>query len=240
MGTITVRMAVITAVLGGMLMLPACKKEGAPGQADQQKMLQKSFEASKKGTAATVNGQAITEFAVYREMNTLRPQYLQAGQKPSSELDAKIRKDALDVLITQELAVQEAAKRGMKVQPQAIDDAVAKMRKSAGSEEAFQKQLAENGLSEKELREMIGRDALFEVIAANEVDKKIVVTDAALRARYAKERAALKGPEHRRMTYEEAKGPLEERMRAEAAQKRMAEWEKELRKGASIEIVGNK
>ncbi len=233
----------VAGTLSAAVMLSACKKEEAPKTAEQaheQKMLERSFSESKKAVAAKVNGADITEFAVFREMNTLRQQFLQAGQKPSAELDAKIRKDALDVLVTQELAVQEAGKKGMKVQPQVVDDAVAKMKKDAGSEEAYRKRLAENGLTEDELRAMIGRDALFEMIATSEVDSKIAIADAAVRARYEKERASMKDSAHKNVTYEAAKGLLEQQMRAEAAEKRMAQWEKDLRKNASIEIIGKK
>ena len=39
------------------------------------------------------------------------------------------------------------------------------------------------------------------------------------------------------MSFEEAKGLLEQKIRAEAGEKRMREWEKELRKKAKIEII---
>ncbi len=242
MGTRTVRAAVIMALLGALFMLPACKKQESPmggGQTREhvEEKLKQGFKDSKKAVVARVNGEAITEFSLLREMNTLRPEYLQAGQKPGPGLDAQIWRDALDILITQELAVQEAGRQGMKVDPKTVDDALGKIRKGAGSAEAYQKYLADNGLTEEELRAQIGRDALFEMIAAREVDAKVKVTDADLKALYAKEKAGLKGSEHRQMSFAEARPMLTQRARAEAAAKRMAQWEKELRKNARIEIV---
>ena len=148
-------------------------------------------------------------------MNATAPQYLAKGQQRTPELDEKVRNDALDILIFQELAVQEAKKRGMKVKPEVIDGAVKKIKADKGSE-AFQTYLAENGLTEDELRKTIEQDALFEMIAAQEIDVKITVTDAALRERYKKEKAGMKDAAHGQMTFEAAKGMLEQRIRAEA------------------------
>jgi hypothetical protein len=78
------------------------------------------------------------------------------------------------------------------------------------------------------------------MIAAQEVDAKITVTDADLRERYKKDKAGLKDPSHKQMTFEAAKGLLEQKVRAEAGEKRMREWEKELRKNARIEIIEQK
>ena len=119
MGKSTRVAAVIMAVVCAQLLLAGCKRSESPGakttpeQAHQKEMLTRSFEGSKKVTTVNVNGAAITEFSVLREMNAAAPRYLASGQKRTQELDAKIRRDAINVLITQELAVQEAGRRGM-------------------------------------------------------------------------------------------------------------------------------
>jgi hypothetical protein len=87
---------------------------------------------------------------------------------------------------------------------------------------------------------MIEQDHLFELIAAREIDAKITVTDAALRERYKKEKAKMKDASHLKMSFEEAKGMLELKVRAEAGEMRMREWERDLRKNALIEIVEQK
>ena len=237
--------AVILAILIASLMLSGCRKTETTGaklspEAHQQEMVKKSFEESKKVIAATVNGEAITMFSVLREMNAIAPQYLKPGQPSTPEINAKIRKDALNTLITQELAVQEAIKRGMKVKPEVIDSEIKKIKADKGTEAGYQEYLGSQGLTENELRKTIEQDHLFELIAAQEIDAKITVTDAALRERYKKEKAGLKDSSHRNMSFEEAKGMLELKVRAEAGEKRMREWEQELRKNARIEIIEQK
>jgi hypothetical protein len=241
------RRRTITAAMMVLLVLQpalfACKKTGTPApkpgqEAHKEAMLKKSFEESKKVTAATVNGEPITMYSVLREMNAIGPQYLKPGQQATPEITASIRKDALNTLIIQALAVQQARERGLKVKPEAIDAEIKKIRDEKGSDAGYQEYLVNNGLTEDELRKIIEQDHLFELIAAQEVDAKIHVTDAALRARYKREKAGLKDTAHRQMTFQEAKGMLELKVKADAAEMRMREWEKELRKNARIEVPG--
>jgi hypothetical protein len=226
----------------------ACKKNDTTGpktlqgspEAHQQEMVKRSFDESKKVLAAKVNSEPITMFSLFLEMNAIAPQYLAAGQERTPEIDAKIREDALNTLIVQALAVQEARKRGMKVSPDLIDNTIKKMQTDAKSMDAYQKKLARQGMSEDELRKSIEQDSLFEQIAAQEIDAKIKISDQELRKRYAKEKAGLKDAAHGQMTFEQAKGMLEQKARAEASGKRMREWEAELKKTAKIEILEQK
>jgi hypothetical protein len=234
--------AIIMVLLIPQLMLSACKKAEKTSakvspEVHQQEMINKSFAESKKAVAATVNGEAVTMFSLLREMNTIAGNYVKPGQEPTQELNAKIRQDALNTLIFQAMAVQEAKKRGMKVKPEELDREIETMKTKAGTKVAFREYLSKNGLTEEELRKSIEQDALFEMIAGQEVDAKITVTDAALRERYNKEKTGLKDPSHKQITFEAAKGLLEQKVRAEAGEKRMREWEKELRKNARIEII---
>jgi len=236
--------AITTVLLISQVIFSACKKsesaraKTAP-EAHQQAMLNKYFEESKKAIAAKVNGETITMFSLLREMNAIAPQYLAKGQQKTHELDEKVRNDALNGLILQTLGVQEARKRGMKVTPDTIDSEIKKIKASRGSD-GYRAYLANNGLTEDLLRKTIEEDALFEMIAAQEVDAKITVTGAALRERYKKEKAGLKDASHRQMTFEAAKEVLEQKIRAEAAESKMREWTKDLRKNARIEIVEQK
>jgi len=239
----TLATTVIMAVVCTQLLLPGCKRSESPAakttpeQAHQKEMLTRSFEESKKVTTMNVNGAVITEFFVLREMNAAAPQYLASGQKRTRELDAKIRRDAINVLITQELAVQEARRRSIAVPAAVMDDELRRIRSQAGSESAFKDYLVSNGLTEEELRKIIETDVLFERIASLEIDRKIDLSDAALRKRYEREKAGMQDAAHRQMSFEDARGMLEQRLRAEASEKRLKAWEKELRKNARIEIL---
>ncbi len=230
----------ITMTAVASLMLSACKKaDNTPGGSQlihQQEVLRKNFEESKKVVVARVNGEPLTMFQYLREMNEIAPQYAKDGQI-SQQTHEKIRKDALDNIIFLELAVQEARRRGMKSAPEMMDNEIEKIKKKIGSRQGYQAYLLKNGLTEEELRKMIEQDALFEMMAVQEIDNKITITDAALRARYRKEKQGMKDSAHRTMTFEASKPLLEQKLKDEAAQQKMREWQKELRKNARIEIV---
>ena len=239
-------------LMGAMLlplMLSACKKQETAGsgttpmqprQTNERERLEQSFEASKKVTALKVNGEIIAEFFVLREMNTIGPRYLKPGQARTPELDARIRRDALDIVIFQALAVQEARKRGMQVKPEVMDAEIARLKEHKGPGRSFQDYLTSNGLTEEEFRRALEQEYLFEQIAAREIDAKVTVTEAAVKERYAREKTGLQDASHRQMTFDEAKGLLEQRLREEAGEKRMREWEAELRRNARIEIMEQK
>ena len=238
---------ILTAAALPLLVTAACTRtetagartapaQPAPAQTNEQ--LAKSFDDSKKAFAARVNGEPVAEFFVLREMNAIGPAYLKSGQKRTPEIDAKVRRHALDIVVFQTLAVQEAKKRGMKIEPEFIDREVKKIRTDAGSEAAFQEYLARNGLSEAELRKVMEREYLFELIAAHEIEAKITVTEADIRQRYEQEQAAAREAGRKQVAFEEAKGQVEHRARVEAAEKRMRAWEQELRQGARIETLG--
>ncbi len=229
-----VAMTIILLAAPGMFL--SCKKT-EPGQAKHEEMLKKNFAESKKTVAAKVNGAEVSMFVLLREMNAIAPQYLTQGKQRTPELDERIRKDALNNVIVQELAVQEARKRGMQAKPEVIDDEIGKLKAGLGSSAAFEEYLTRNGLTEDELRKTIERDVLFEMIAAQEIDAKITITEAALRKRYERERSGLRDSAHRQMTFEAARGQLEQKMRTEAAEARMREWEKALKKDAKIGLV---
>ncbi len=240
--------AVVLALLLVQFMLAGCKKtETAVTTASlteqeaarhQDEMIKQSLEDSKKMVAAKVNGEPITMFFVLREMNAIVPQYLKQGQQRTPEIDKKVRADALNDLIFETLAVQEARKRGMTVKPEAIDAEI----RNDGSDQSLKKYLADSGLADADFRKGIEQDLLFEMIAGQEIDAKIKVTEAALRERYRKEKAQWKTADaaHKQMTFEQARALIEQKVREEEGEKRMRQWEMDLRKNATIEIADTK
>jgi len=142
-------------------------------------------------------------------------------------------------LIFKELAVQEAIKEGMRIKPQAVEDVINKVKAQAGSEEAYKKYLEERNVNEDALKKIVERSHLLEMITAKEIFDKIKVDDKVLRNTYDKEKASFMTKDNppRQMSFEEAKGFIEGRIKSERGEKRMAEWDNELRKKAKIEVM---
>ncbi len=234
--------AVLAVCTISLVAFPGCKKGETDALKDREahmkKMVQKSFDESKKVVVAKVNEEPITMYAVLREMNAIGPQYVASGAKQTPELDRKVRSDALRNLTFQTMALQEAKKRGLQVKPDVLEENYKKAKAAMGNEDAYRKYLEANSMSDADFKKSVEQDTLFEMIAAQEVDAKISVTEAAVRQRYNKEKAALqKTTNHKQMTYEAAKGMIEQKLKAEASIKRMRAWEQEMKKDAKIEIL---
>jgi parvulin-like peptidyl-prolyl isomerase len=136
-----------------------------------------SVEESKKVVAAKVNGTDIRMNELVALMNRIAPKYITDMQKRTPEIDEKVKKEALDILIFRELAVQEAARQGMKVRPEAVDETMKKLKTGLGSEEAYRKYLERSDVTEESLRKQIEKDTLFNMISAKEIIQKVKKVD---------------------------------------------------------------
>ena len=210
-----------------------------PEQAKNAEEIKKGTEASKEIVAARVNSSDITMYDLVKEMNAIAPKYAAAGQPTTPEITAKVKKKALDKLIFRELAIQEARKKGMKVKPEAVEDVINKVKAQAGSEEAYKKYLEGRNLSEDALRKSVERGHLLEMITAREIFDKIKVDDKVLRNTYEKEKALFMTKDNPplQMSFEEAKGFIEGKIKAQIGEKRTEEWNNKLRKKAKIEVI---
>lgn len=240
LGIITLTIVVVYALTG-----ISCNREKAaskisPLQAEVQKKtaeaLTKSFEESKKVIAAKVNGADITTYELVREMNEIAPQYVNAGKKTDVKTDAKVRKVALDRLIFRELAVQEAIRQGMKVPPEAVGSALKKIKSDLKSEEAYREKLKQSGMTEEELKKLLEKNLLIDMITEKEIFDKVKIDPAQVQKTYAKDKASYKGPSGQ-MSFEEARPLIEQKLMTPLVQKREDEWVKGLTKAAKIEIT---
>lgn len=218
-------------------------KKGSPAmtseQAKQMEKIKKGVEESKNIVIARVNGAEITMYDLVKEMNAVALRIVPQGQPSTPEITAKVKKEALNSLIFRELAVQEAIRQGLKVGPEAIDDVIGKIKKQAGSDEAYKKYLEERGVDEKALRKIIERSHLLERITAREIFEKIQVDDRTLRDAYEKEKASFmtKDTPPRQLSFEEVKDFLVRKIKSERGGKKMAEWDGKLRNKAKIEVM---
>jgi len=212
-----------------------------PEQAIQKEKIKKGIKESQNIVIATVNGAEVTMYDLVREMNAVAPRIIPLGRTATPELTAAVKKEALNTLIFKELAVQEAIKEGMKVKPEAVEDVINKVRAQAGSEEAYKKYLEERNLNEDALKKTVERSHLLEMITAKEIFDKIRVDDKTLRNTYEKETASFMTKDNppRQMSFEQAKGLIEGKIKSERGEKMIEEWDNQLRKKAKIEVMLN-
>jgi hypothetical protein len=155
----------------------------------------KAAEEARKIVVARVNGAEINMFMLARTMNRVAGKYVKEGKGMTPETTEKIEREALDRLIFEELAVQEAITQGIHPEPEAIEKIVAQVRENAGSEQAYREYLEKSFLNEETLRKMIERSQRFELITAREIYGKVKIDEKVLRAEYEKEKGKFILPE---------------------------------------------
>ncbi len=155
--------------------------------------MKKGVEESKKVVIARVNGTEITMKDLIEQMNRLAPKYLSKRKERSPEIDQKVKKECPYLLVFRELATQEAARRGMKVKPEAVDQAIAAMKSKAGSKEAFRKKPCSDRYTEASMRQAVAHDLLFDMIAGQEIFQKIKVDEKRIKAVYDKDKMKFTG-----------------------------------------------
>ncbi|NJD57720.1 MAG: hypothetical protein FIA94_15120 [Nitrospirae bacterium] len=173
----------------------AGKTESKERADEKTEALSKSLEASKKIVAAKVNGPPIMMNDLIERMNQIAPRYVRNPQETSPDIDRKVKKEALEILIFRELAVQEALRQGIKVPRERVDGAIKKIRDNPGTEEAFKKSLNMSGNTEASFRKQVERNLLFDMIADKEIYRMIPVDEQKVREIYERDKAKFVVPQ---------------------------------------------
>jgi peptidyl-prolyl cis-trans isomerase SurA len=132
---------------------------------------------------AVVNNDIITMSEL---KNMARSIQTQSGIKPTKRDRERMQREMLEALIDRKLAKVEAKRRGIKVNPKEVDEAVAsfKQRSNIPDDETLAKALSHEGLSLKEFRQQIADQLLQEHLMAVVVRPKVSVNDAEVRRLY--------------------------------------------------------
>ncbi len=143
-----------------------------------------------------VNGAVLTDRDVAREMMNVFPYAKQHGGKFPKDSEAQIRLQAMHNLEFEELAYQDAKRRGVTVSQVKLDKAVKDFRAQFDDEASFQQYLKlEQKGSKQELRSKIRRAILIDDAIKAEVDNKALFTTAQLKAFYDKNPEHFRKPE---------------------------------------------
>lgn len=135
--------------------------------------------AKRNVTIARVNGADISMNELASEMTMLGPQFIKDPSQKTPENVAKLKQTAFDILIFRELATQEAARQGMKVRHEAVEEADKQLRTNLGSEENYRKFLEMSGYNGGAMKRRLEKDLLFEMIVDKEIFKKVGTKDQA-------------------------------------------------------------
>ena len=135
--------------------------------------------------AAVVNDHSITVAEVQKIATNMKRQ----GAEPDSTaegatLEEKLYRTALDRLIEQQLLLDAAAKKGITVSEDEVNDSITQLKAGAGSEENFQKLLADNDVTEEEVRRDMRTNLILKQYFDQIVDQNPEVTDQDIQTYY--------------------------------------------------------
>jgi len=102
--------------------------------------------------------------------------------------------DLLDELIYEELAFQKAKERGLKADERSINNALIELKMDLG-EKGFEDYMKKNNLSEEKLRYLIERKILIEMLYAEEVIKKVIISEEDIIKEYEIQKKKFRLPE---------------------------------------------
>ncbi len=138
-----------------------------------------------KTVVASVNGVSLTLPSLIRMMDTINARQKQPAH--TAEEMAALRKKALDRLIFEELAYQEAAGKGMKADPKEVDKKLEDLKAKLGGPEKFAEAITGKGMTEEEVRAEIARDNVLQRIFQQEIYDKVTVSKKEVEKTYEKE-----------------------------------------------------
>ena len=122
---------------------------------------------------ATVNGQDIKRDDVDKYYRTrVSPE----GQEPSQEEALSLKLNVLDELINNEILLERAKKLNLEASDGEVEDKFTEM-KSPFTEDEFQRQLKERGVSVDDLKRDLRRQLSIQKLLNREVVAKITITD---------------------------------------------------------------
>jgi peptidyl-prolyl cis-trans isomerase C len=167
---------------------PTMKPANTPPAASAQQTFDRAI--------VKVNGTALTQRDLAREMQNIFPYARQHGGRFPKDTEPQVRQKALENIVFEELVYQEAVRRKMAVPPTKLNRAVADFKKQFDSPAEFQEYLKnEQGGSSKNLREKIARAILIDDLLRLEVKNKTRVRDLDLRKFYEGNKNRFQKPE---------------------------------------------
>jgi len=145
---------------------------------------------------ARVNGSVLSDRDLLRQMMTNFPYARQHGGHFPKEMEADIRRNALDQIEFEELVYQEAMRRKLTVAPAKLSRAMQEFRTQFDTDAAYQSYLAqEQGGSPQNLRRKVRRAILIDQLLTSDVTQNAVITEAQLRTFYSKNPDHFRKPE---------------------------------------------
>lgn len=156
--------------------------------------LSTAAEKSDVDIVARVNGTAITRKDLSEKVNAaVNRTYFH--KKLPAEKERQIKKQSLAVLVEEELLYQQARKQEISVDKNEVDRRYQNIVGQFPAKADFKKALERIGYTPKEFRKKIEREFLIQEVYKRNITDQVVLTEAALKDYYEKNKYKFKKPE---------------------------------------------
>jgi peptidyl-prolyl cis-trans isomerase C len=147
-------------------------------------------------TAAKVNGVVITQKKYDRVFDTYLQQHgLHVTAIKEPEQYKALKRQVLDVLISQELLWQEAQKKNVIATPQQVENAREQIIKALPSKEVYRDRLRQAGFTEESYTEDLKKRLSASLLIQQEISPTVSVSDTEVHEFYTANSARFKTPE---------------------------------------------
>ncbi len=136
--------------------------------------------AGQQNVAATVNGYNVTNEQLDKYYQS---QTQASGEKPGEEQASMLKLNLLRELVDNQIMLQRAEKLGLMAVDSDVDAKLTEL-KSPYTQEEFERQLKERGLTVEEMKTELRRTLSIQKLFNKEITAKISITDAEVRAFY--------------------------------------------------------
>jgi peptidyl-prolyl cis-trans isomerase C len=146
--------------------------------------------------AAKVNGVAITQKKYDRVFDAyLQQRGLHVSASKEPEQYKALKRQVLDILISQELMWQEAQKKNVIATPQQVESAREQIIQALPSREDYHDRLRQTGFTEESYTEDLKKRLSASLLIQQEISPTVSVSDTEVHEFYAANRARFKTPE---------------------------------------------
>jgi peptidyl-prolyl cis-trans isomerase C len=198
-------------------------------------------DAKSDGNVADVNGTAITQEELSREVALLEQRMSRSGGPSSQAPKEVLQKRALKNLIGRELLYQESEKEGIQVNAAEIQGQIDALKSRYPNEKAFEEALGSMQLTDAELKTQIKKGTAIQHLIKKNISPSIVVNVEDEKKFYESNRQLFKRPEEVKARHILIKvDPDATEAEKKEARKKIKNVQRELKEGQDFEKLAKK
>ena len=190
-----------------------------------------------------VNGEEILKSEFLAEFETTKQmvtaQYgIDIESEENQALIPQLQQQTIQNMISQEALAQEAENQGLEVSEEEIEDSIEQLKEQFGGEEGYDEALAQENLTEEELKDMLRQEQLTTTLIENNVSyDSINVTEEELTNYYEQYKAQMEGQEQEAPAFEEIEEQLKQQLEQQKRQEVDQAYIQEIINESNIEIL---